>query len=38
MPIVVTTEWLREFVPTKMSAAEIADKLSDVGLAVDVFE
>ncbi len=38
MPLVVTTEWLRELVPTKLSAEEIAERLSDVGLAVDVFE
>jgi phenylalanyl-tRNA synthetase beta chain len=38
VPIVVTTEWLRELVPTDLPAKEIGDRLSDVGLAVDVFD
>ncbi|MHC4251077.1 MAG: phenylalanine--tRNA ligase subunit beta [Planctomycetota bacterium] len=38
MPIVVTTEWLRELVPTDLPAREIGERLSDVGLAVDVYE
>ena len=37
MPIVVTTEWLRELVPTDLPAREIGERLSDVGLAVDVY-
>jgi len=38
VPIVVTTEWLRELVPTNLPASEIGERLSDVGLAVDVYE
>ena len=38
MPIVVTTEWLRELVPTDLPAREIGERLSDVGLAVDVYD
>jgi phenylalanyl-tRNA synthetase beta chain len=38
VPIVVTTEWLRELVPTDLPAREIGERLSDVGLAVDVYE
>ena len=38
MPIVVTTEWLRELVPNDLPAREIADRLSDVGLATETFE
>ncbi len=38
MPVVVTTEWLREFVDTDLPAEEIAERLSDVGLAVDAFD
>jgi len=38
VPIVVTTEWLRELVPTNLPAREIGERLSDVGLAVDVYD
>ena len=35
MAIVVTTEWLRELVPTDLPAREIGERLSDIGLAVE---
>ena len=38
MAVIVTTEWLRDFVEFDLGPDELAEKLSSIGLAVDAIE